>query len=90
VIETHQHFVTFVRRAAYRVAHDDDAVTDINRVQYRCQHTNIGLRSGDYQRVGLALAQMLSQLGFGEGGIACLVDDGRWRAKRRERRHQLQ
>ena len=34
VIEPHQHVVTFVRRAAHRVAHDDDAVADINRVQY--------------------------------------------------------
>jgi hypothetical protein len=38
----------------------------------------------------LALAQVLDQPGFGEGGIACFVDKRRGRAKRGQRRHQLQ
>ena len=83
VIKPHQHVVTIVRRATHRVAHDDHAVADINRIQYRCQHTNIGLRSRDNQRVRLALVQMLDQPRFGEGRIACFVNDGRRRAKRR-------
>ena len=33
---------------------------------------------------------MFDQLGFGEGGLACFVDKRRERAKRRQRRHQLQ
>ena len=90
VVEPHEHVVAFVRRAAYCVAHDDDAVADINRVQYGRQHANIGLGSRDDQRVRLALAQMLDQPGFGETGIARFVDNGRGRPKRRQRRHQLQ
>ena len=79
--------MTFVRRAAYRV---NNAVADIKRVQYRCQDTKVGLKSRDDRRVRLTLAQMLGQLGFGEGGITCFVDDGRRRAKRRQRGYQLQ
>ena len=37
-----------------------------------------------------ALSQMLAQFGLREGGIACFVDDGRRRAKRRECGHQIQ
>jgi hypothetical protein len=33
---------------------------------------------------------VLDQPGFGEGGIACFVDKRRGRAKRGQRRHQLQ
>jgi hypothetical protein len=73
--------VTFIRRATYLVAHDDDLVADINRVQYGCQQTNLSLRSRDDQRIRLALPQMLSQTGFGEGRETCFVDDGRRRAK---------
>ena len=80
----------FVRRTAYRVPHDDDPVADVNRVQHRCQHANIGLRSGDNKRVGLALTEVFDQPGFGEGGIACFVDHRRKGAKRRKRWHQVQ
>jgi len=89
VVEPHQHIVPFVRGAVYCVTHDDNAIANIDRVQHGRQHTNIGLRSREDQRVCLALAQVLDQPGFGEGGIACFVDKRRGRAKRGQR-HQLQ
>ena len=82
VVEPHQHIVPFVRGAVYCVTHDDNAIANIDRVQHGRQHTNMGLRSRDDQRVCLALAQVLDQPGFGEGGIACFVDKRRGRAKR--------
>src|ERR1700741_1807461 len=86
MIEPHQHVVPFVRRATYRVTHEDDAVTEIDGTQNRCQHANIGFRTRDHQRVRLALPQMLDKLGLVKVVIAFLVDDSRGRAKRRQRR----
>jgi hypothetical protein len=81
--------VPFVRRVAYRVAHHDDPVADIHRIQYGCHHANIGLRSRDDQPVRFALAQVLDQPRFGEGAIARFVDNGRGWSKRHQRQHQL-
>jgi hypothetical protein len=66
------------------VAHYDDAVAEIDRIKNRCEHANVGFRARDDQRVRLALPQVLDKTGFGEGGIACFLDDGCGRAKRRE------
>jgi hypothetical protein len=66
MVEPHQHVVPFVRRATYCVAHYDDAVTEIDRIQNRCEHANVGFRARDDQRVRLALPQMLDKLGLGE------------------------
>ena len=63
MIKPHEHVVPFVRGTAQGVAHDDDAVADINRVQDRRQYANIGFGARDNQRVRLALAKMLDQLG---------------------------
>ena len=86
MVESHKHFMTFVRGTADRVAHDDDTEANINRVQHGGQHTNIRLRSRDNQRIRLTLAQVIDQPRFGEGGMARLVDNCGRRAKGGERR----
>lgn len=81
MVQAHEHLVPFVRRAAYRVADDNDAIANIHRIEDRRQHTDIGLRSRDNERVRPTVTQVAGQPGFGEGGIARLVDScRRWAA----------
>ena len=70
--------------------YDDNAVTKVNRAQHGRQHADVRFRPRDNQGVRFPVSQMREQLWLGEAGIARLVDDGRRRAKGRQRRHQLQ
>jgi len=55
VVEPHEHVA---RRAAYRVAHDNDTVTDINGIQNRCKHANVvGFRPESITRQQLCAPQ---------------------------------
>ena len=68
VIEAQQHVVSLVRRAAHGIAHDDDAVTKVNRAQHGRQHADVGFRSRDNQRVSFPFAQMREESWLGEAG----------------------
>src|SRR5689334_16756620 len=72
-----QRIVTFIRRTADRVFRDDDPVAIIDRCKSGRQHTHIGLRSGDDERVDLASAKMLMEVWAAESRIDGLVKYGR-------------
>src|SRR3954468_6914273 len=66
VIDLEQSVMPFVGRAADRVAHHDDAVAEIDGSEHGRQHADVGLRAGDDQPVGAAVAQMRGKRRLGE------------------------
>lgn len=60
-IHRHQRVMTGVRRRAQRVLHDHDAEAEIDRIQHRRQHADVGLRPGDDDGADLLLDQEIGQ-----------------------------
>jgi hypothetical protein len=60
MIKSHEHLVPIVRRTAYRVANNDDAIADINCVQHGRAYTNVGFGPQYYQRIRLAFSKVFN------------------------------
>ena len=74
MIELEQRVVPLVRGAANDVPDKNYTVAVINSAHDSCQHTDIGLGTGDDEPVRLSGAKMLQQERLTEFGISRLVD----------------
>ena len=89
-IERQQRVMRFIRRAADAVARHDHAESAIDRRKHGSEHADVGLRTGDDERVAAALHEMREQARRRECRICRLVEDACRRHVRRERGQQLE
>ena len=71
--QPNQRIVALIRRTADGVLCNDDPVAIIDRGKNGGQHAYIGLRTGNDERVDLALSKMLMELRVAKSGIDSLV-----------------
>jgi hypothetical protein len=87
--QPNQRIMTLIRRTADRVLCNDDPVAIIDRGKNGGQQAHIGLRTGNNERVDLALSKMVMELWVAESGIDSLVKYDRRRRISSERRQEV-
>ena len=87
--QPNQRIVALIRRTADGVLCNDDPVAIIDRGKNGGQHAHIGLRTGNNERVDLALSKMMMELWVAESGIDSLVKYDRRGRISSERRQEV-